>query len=347
MDLSARHGEVQRPTFAVDNRVDFRGPTAPADADRLIFLPPFPPLAARWAFTMVLSIRYRLSRDFDASRVEDTLPDAPARPAVEPIISRCVRPVAFRQIAPRHTRAQHVKDRIHDPAIVNARALSALRHQRLEKCPFLIAQIKSHDPPPRTVNYVRSNYSIIYLGTDPSHAELVFRFNGLQLGNSFIASNPGEWLQFSAAWDSGSNTNLTLAILDLNTNANGNDFALDDIGLVPISAVPSIHPLSCSSLVFGLLGLLAWRRKRRGAAAIAAYCVRIRYTRRGLQMSGDPDFHIIGVKDVMAWGDDSPADVHLLGSNKSKVFLRIELSALRNLRDKLNEKYPKAKDRKR
>ena len=64
-------------------------------------------------------------------------------------------------------------------------------------------------------------------------------------------------------------------------------------------------------------------------------------------MSGDPDFHIIGVKDVMAWGDDSPADVHLLGSNKSKVFLRIELSALRNLRDKLNEKYPKAKDRKR
>src|SRR5665648_124583 len=35
-------------------------------------------------------------------------------------------------------------------------------------CPVLIAQIKSHDPPPRTVNHVRSNYSIIYLGTDPS-----------------------------------------------------------------------------------------------------------------------------------------------------------------------------------
>jgi hypothetical protein len=28
---------------------------------------PFAPLAARWAFTIVLSIRYKLSRDFDAS----------------------------------------------------------------------------------------------------------------------------------------------------------------------------------------------------------------------------------------------------------------------------------------
>ena len=47
MDLSARHREAQRPAFAVDNGVDFRSSAAPADADRLIFLPPFPPLAAR------------------------------------------------------------------------------------------------------------------------------------------------------------------------------------------------------------------------------------------------------------------------------------------------------------
>lgn len=45
--LSAGHCEVEWSTFAVDNRVDFRGPTASADADRLIFLPPFAPLAAR------------------------------------------------------------------------------------------------------------------------------------------------------------------------------------------------------------------------------------------------------------------------------------------------------------
>ena len=47
MDLSARHREAQWPAFAVDNRVDFRGSAAPADTDRLIFLPPFAPLAAR------------------------------------------------------------------------------------------------------------------------------------------------------------------------------------------------------------------------------------------------------------------------------------------------------------
>ena len=47
MDLSARHREAQRPAFAVDNGVDFRGSAAPADADRLILLPPFAPLAAR------------------------------------------------------------------------------------------------------------------------------------------------------------------------------------------------------------------------------------------------------------------------------------------------------------
>ncbi len=57
MDLSARHDEVQRTAFAVDQRVDFRGAAAAADADRLIFLPPFAPLAARCAFTIVLSMR--------------------------------------------------------------------------------------------------------------------------------------------------------------------------------------------------------------------------------------------------------------------------------------------------
>ena len=67
VDLATRYREVQWAAFAVDDGVDFRGATAAADADRLLLLPPFAPLAARWAFTIVLSIRYRLSRDFDAS----------------------------------------------------------------------------------------------------------------------------------------------------------------------------------------------------------------------------------------------------------------------------------------
>ena len=47
MDLSACYREAQWPADAVNNRVDFRGSAAPTDTDRLIFLPPFPPLAAR------------------------------------------------------------------------------------------------------------------------------------------------------------------------------------------------------------------------------------------------------------------------------------------------------------
>ncbi len=57
MDLSARDDEVQRPAFAVNDGVDFRAPAAAADANRLIFLPPFAPLAARCALTMVLSMK--------------------------------------------------------------------------------------------------------------------------------------------------------------------------------------------------------------------------------------------------------------------------------------------------
>jgi hypothetical protein len=52
VDLSTSDGEVQWSTLAIDDRMDFRGP---------------PPLAARCAFTIVLSIKYKLSRDFAAS----------------------------------------------------------------------------------------------------------------------------------------------------------------------------------------------------------------------------------------------------------------------------------------
>ncbi len=91
-----------------------------------------------------------------------------SRPTVEAVVSRCVRSVAFRQIAPRHSGAQHIKYCVHDLSMVCACALSSLRHQRLQKSSFLIAQIKSHDSPPTTVSHVRPCFSIIYVGTDPS-----------------------------------------------------------------------------------------------------------------------------------------------------------------------------------
>jgi len=67
MHLPAGEHKVQRSAFSIDAGMDFRAAPTAADADRLIFLPPFAPLDARWAFTKLLSIRCRLSRDLVAS----------------------------------------------------------------------------------------------------------------------------------------------------------------------------------------------------------------------------------------------------------------------------------------
>src|SRR5262245_1166403 len=105
---------------------------------------------------------------FCRQRVENTLPDSSPRPAVEPIVRARVWSVAFGQIAPRDPGPQHVKYCIHDPPVVRARALSTLRHERLESRPFLIAEIESHDPPPPAVNHDPCCFSVNYAGTDPS-----------------------------------------------------------------------------------------------------------------------------------------------------------------------------------
>ena len=78
MRLSSCEREAQRAALAVDPGVDFCAAAASADADRLVFLPPFAPLAARCAFTMVLSIRCRLSRDF-AAKASNTRFQMPRR----------------------------------------------------------------------------------------------------------------------------------------------------------------------------------------------------------------------------------------------------------------------------
>jgi hypothetical protein len=110
---------------------------------------------------------------FCRQRIENTLPDSSPRPAVEPIVRACVRAVAFGQIAPRNPGPQHVKYCIYDPPVVRARALPTLRHQRLEKGPFLIAEIESHDPPPPAVNHDPGCFSVNYAGTrDPGSLPL-------------------------------------------------------------------------------------------------------------------------------------------------------------------------------
>jgi hypothetical protein len=101
VDLAAGHCEVQWAAFAVDDGVDFRRATAAADADRLILLPPFCAAGRTVGFHDRAVDQIQSVARFRCQRVENLLPDAASRPTVEAIVSRRVRAVALRQIAPR------------------------------------------------------------------------------------------------------------------------------------------------------------------------------------------------------------------------------------------------------
>lgn len=67
-----------------------------------------------------------------------------------------------------------------------------------------------------------------------SPAKLQFFINGDSIGNVFNApSTVNVWIQFFANWNSGTNTSVTICILNQNTELNGNDFGLDDISFKP------------------------------------------------------------------------------------------------------------------
>lgn len=62
------------------------------------------------------------------------------------------------------------------------------------------------------------------------NAQLQFSIGGNLLGSTFESDSAlCSWKKFSQVWNSGSNTSVEISIVNQNTDANGNDFALDDI----------------------------------------------------------------------------------------------------------------------
>jgi len=61
-------------------------------------------------------------------------------------------------------------------------------------------------------------------------AQLQFSINGNLIGSVFTANNNTcIWQQFYSVWNSGANTTANICIVNQNTNASANDFALDDV----------------------------------------------------------------------------------------------------------------------
>jgi hypothetical protein len=66
--------------------------------------------------------------------------------------------------------------------------------------------------------------------TSASPANLMLFVNNVSYGAGFFASGTScNWEKYCTLWESGTNTSVTLCLVDLNTAGTGNDFALDDI----------------------------------------------------------------------------------------------------------------------
>lgn len=70
-------------------------------------------------------------------------------------------------------------------------------------------------------------------------AQLQFSINGQQLGNVFTAPSTygpvNTWELFYIVWNSGTNTQATISIINQNTAGGGNDFGLDDISFFKLT----------------------------------------------------------------------------------------------------------------
>ncbi len=99
-------------------------------------------------------------------------------------------------------------------------------------------------------------------GNSPSILE--FSVSGQSLGTKTTdLALAGTWQGLSQSWNSGANTSVVLSLINRNTAAAGNDFAIDDIYLGTQSTVNSVPEPETYALMMAGLAALAYARRRR------------------------------------------------------------------------------------
>lgn len=106
---------------------------------------------------------------------------------------------------------------------------------------------KTSVPVTPNTNYTFSTW--ISSISNPNPAQLSFSINGNDIGSNIMATVPPcNWIQFYTTWNSGTSTSATISILNKNTIAFGNDFALDDISFAPMTVKKDSVKISLSCL---------------------------------------------------------------------------------------------------
>lgn len=143
-NLTAGQQEGERPTTRIAQGVDFGGSPTSGPSDGLDALPPFPPLAERWARTAVESIITWAGGPPAAANAWKMSSHTPlGRPADEAVVERLAGAVDRRCVRPTPARLQNMDDPADHTSVIHARLASGVaRKVRLKPSKLLDRQPK-------------------------------------------------------------------------------------------------------------------------------------------------------------------------------------------------------------